>query len=221
MFRSPKKLKSLIEVPYVVHVTARVLGSYTEKDKIVDGRSVCSTPESTGSKHQYQPHLFSAAHSQTELSVSGKIRKIRKTVAHRKAKMVDRSSLCSAPESTGFKLQYEQSLFSVGCSQTKLFISLKNLGYQEKGPLTIKQKSLIEVPYVVYLKVQVLSFNKNLISSSQRVPRASYPFRLKFGGSGKGSFTEKSKVVDRGSICSAPESTVSKLQYEPFVFCVA
>ena len=43
----------------------------------------------------------------------------------------------------------------------------------------------------------------------------------KFGRSGKGSFTEKGKIVDRGSICSAPEGTVSKLQYEPFLFPVA
>ena len=39
--------------------------------------------------------------------------------------------------------------------------------------------------------------------------------------SGKGSFTEKAKIVDRGSICSAPDSTLSKLQYEPFLFSVA
>ena len=38
--------------------------------------------------------------------------------------------------------------------------------------------------------------------------------------SGKVSFTEKSKIVDRGSICSALESTVSKLQYEPFSLSV-
>ena len=38
-------------------------GSFTEKAKIVDGRSVCSTPERTGSKLQYEPHLFSVARS--------------------------------------------------------------------------------------------------------------------------------------------------------------
>ena len=37
--------------------------SFTEKAKIVDGRYVCSTPESTGSKIQYEPQLFSVAHS--------------------------------------------------------------------------------------------------------------------------------------------------------------
>ena len=75
---------------------------------------------------------------------------------------------------------------------------------------------LIEVPYIVHVKVQVVSFNMNLIFFPKRVPR-----RKKIGRSGKGSFTEKGKIVDRVSICSAPESTVSKLQYEPFLFSVA
>ena len=63
-----------------------------------------------------------------------------------------------------------------------------------------KLKSLIEVPYVTRLKVQVLSLNMNLISSRQRVPRLSYRFPGKFGGTGKGSFTEKAKIVDKGSV---------------------
>ena len=53
------KLKSLIEVPYVVHVKVHVLGSYTEKAKIVDRGSLCSAHESTGSNLQYEPYLFS------------------------------------------------------------------------------------------------------------------------------------------------------------------
>ena len=84
-----------------------------------------------------------------------------------------------------------------------------------------KLKSLIEFPYVVHLKVNVLSFNKNLISSPQRDPSPSYPFRYKFGRSSKGSFKEKAKIVDRGSKCSTTESTGSNLQYEPFLFSVA
>ena len=40
-----------------------------------------------------------------------------------------------------------------------------NLGDQVKGRSPKKLKSLIEVPYVARLKVQVLSFNKNLIFS--------------------------------------------------------
>ena len=37
-------------------------------------------------------------------------------------------------------------------------------------------------------------------------------FREKFGISGKRSFAEKAKFVDRSSLCSALESAVSKLQ---------
>ena len=40
-----------------------------------------------------------------------------------------------------------------------------NLGYQVKGRSPKKLKSLIEVAYVVHLKLQVLSFNMNLIFS--------------------------------------------------------
>ena len=54
----------------------------------------------------------------------------------------------------------------------------------------------MDVPYVAHLKVQVLSFNMNLIPSPKRIPRPSYPFGGKLGGSGKGSFTEITKIVD-------------------------
>ena len=66
---SPKELKSLIEVPYVAHVKVHVLGSYTEKVKIVDRGTLCSVHESTGSKLQHEPYHFSVA-SSTELSIS-------------------------------------------------------------------------------------------------------------------------------------------------------
>ena len=57
--RSPKKLKSLIEVPYLVHMKVHVLGSYTEKAEIVDRGTLCSVHESTGSKLEHEPYLFS------------------------------------------------------------------------------------------------------------------------------------------------------------------
>ena len=41
----------------------------------------------------------------------------------------------------------------------------KNVGDQVKGLSQKKLKSLIEVPYVAYMKVHVLSFNMNLFSS--------------------------------------------------------
>ena len=50
----------------------------------------------------------------------------------------------------------------------------------------------------------------NLIFSPQCVPRQIYPFLEKFSRSGKGSITEKAKIVDRCSICSVPEGTGSK-----------
>ena len=49
----------------------------------------------------------------------------------------------------------------------------ENLGEQVKGRPTSKVKSLIEVPYLTRLKVQVLRFNMNLILSRQCVPRPS------------------------------------------------
>ena len=97
----------------------------------------------------------------------------------------------------------------------------KNLGHQVKDRSQKKLKLLMELAYVTHLKVQVVSFNINLIFSPWRVVRQIYPVRKKIGRSGKGSFTEKGKIVDRGSICSAPEGTVSKLQYEPILFFVA
>ena len=97
----------------------------------------------------------------------------------------------------------------------------ENFGRSGKGLFAEKLKSLIEVPYVAHLKVQVLSFNMNLIFSLQRVPRPGYPFRYKFGRSGKGPFTEKDKIGDRGSTCSAPDNTGFKPQYELILFSVA
>ena len=97
----------------------------------------------------------------------------------------------------------------------------ENLGEQVKGRPLRKQKSWIEVPYAMHLKVQVLRFNMNLIPFLYRVPRPSYPFRRNFGRSGKGSFTEKAEIVDRGSLCIASERTCFWLQYDPYLISVA
>ena len=59
------------------------------------------------------------------------------------------------------------------------------MGDQEKGRLPKKLKSSMDVPNVAQLKVQVLSFSVNLIFSPLRVHCQSYPFRDKFGKSGK------------------------------------
>ena len=62
----------------------------------------------------------------------------------------------------------------------------ENLGDKVRGRSTKNLKSLIEVPYVAHLKVQVLSFNLNLIFSPYRVPRPGYPFRKNLGDQVKG-----------------------------------
>ena len=78
----------------------------------------------------------------------------------------------------------------------------------------------MDVPNVAQLKVQVLSFDINLISSPKLIPRLSFSFEGKLWRSEKGSSTEKAKIVDRSCLCSAPESTGSKLQYEQCLFSV-
>ena len=89
---------------------------FTEKAKIVDSGSLCSTRETTGSKLQYEPCLFSVACSYTNLSIAGENWRLGKGSCAEKAKIVDRGSLCSEPESTGCNLQYDPYLFSVAGS---------------------------------------------------------------------------------------------------------
>ena len=93
-----------------------------------------------------------------------------------------------------------------------------NFGKTGKGSFAEKNDS---VPYVAHLIVQVLSFNMNLISSPYGVPRTSYPFRCKFSRSGKGSFTEKAKIVGRCTVFLASGRTCSKLEYDPYLSSVA
>ena len=69
------------------------------------------------------------------------------------------------------------------------------MGDQEKGGSPKNLKSLIVTPYVAHLKIQVLRGNMNLISSPKQATKPSYPLQGKFGRSGKGSFTEKPKIV--------------------------
>ena len=88
----------------------------------------------------------------------------------------------------------------------------ENLGDQVKDRTLKKLKSLIRVPYVVHLKVKVLGINVIHISSPYCDPRPSYPFWGKFRRSGERSFTEKAKMVNSSTLCSAPESTGSKHQ---------
>ena len=97
----------------------------------------------------------------------------------------------------------------------------KNLGEQVKCLSPKNLKLLIEVTSVAHLKVQVLSFKMILISSPERVPRPSCAFRYIFGRAGKGSFTEKTKIIDRGSVCIASDRKCFKLQYDPYLISAA
>ena len=79
--RSTKKLKSLIEVPYVAHLKEQ------------------------SSEHKCEPFLCSVACSKTELSFRENIGRSGEGSFAEKAKIVGRSSLGSALESAVFKLQ--------------------------------------------------------------------------------------------------------------------
>ena len=71
---------------------------------------------------------------------------------------------------------------------------------QVKGRSPKKLKSLIEVPNLVHVQVQVLRFSMILISSPWRLLKPRYPFWRKFEREGKGSFSEKAKNFNRGSL---------------------
>ena len=98
---------------------------------------------------------------------------------------------------------------------------VESLGERVKGRAPKKLESLTEVPIVVHVKVHVRSFDMNLISSPYRIPRPSCPLRGKFGRTGTGSSNEEALIVYRASLCNVPESTRSKLQYDPYLISVA
>ena len=59
--------------------------------------SICSAPENTGSSVKFVVYLYSVESSWTELSISGKIRRLSKGSFSEKAKIVESVSLCRAP----------------------------------------------------------------------------------------------------------------------------
>ena len=71
----------------------------------------------------------------------------------------------------------------------------ENLVDEIKDRSPKKLKSLIEVNYVVHVKVHVLSFNMILISSALRVPRPSYLFRGNLGDQVKGCSQKNLKTL--------------------------
>ena len=69
------------------------------------------------------------------------------------------------------------------------------MGDQVKGCSPKKLKSLIEFPYVALLKVQVLSFNMNLIFSPKRVLDQVIHFNKDLGDQVNGRFPKKLKSL--------------------------
>ena len=81
-----------------------------------------------------------------------------------KAKIIDRGCLCI--EVKEHVLSFNMILiFSRSVFLDRVIRLGGNLGDEEKCRSPKKLKSLIEVPYVAHLKVQVLSFYMNLIFS--------------------------------------------------------
>ena len=69
------------------------------------------------------------------------------------------------------------------------------MGDHVKGRSPIVLKSITEVPNLVDVKAHVLSLNMILVRSHLRVLTPSYPFGRKFRRYGKGSFSEKLKIL--------------------------
>ena len=90
--RSPEKVKSLIEVPYVALLKVKFP----------------SFNMNLFSSQQRDPSPSSPFRGNLGDHVKGR--------SHKKAKIFDRASLSSAPEGTNSKLEYEPCLFSVACS---------------------------------------------------------------------------------------------------------
>ena len=87
----------------------------------------------------------------------------------------------------------------------------ETLGDQVKGRSPKKLKSLIEVPNVVDVKVQILSYSMILISSPWCVPRHSCALWEKFGDQVKDSSPKKAK-----SLIEVPYVALLKVQVPSF-----
>ena len=193
---------------------------FTEKGKIIDSGSPCIAPENTASKLQHEAFLFSIAGSQAELSFSGKIWEIREAVVRRKVKIFHRVSLCIASERTCSKLQYNPYLISVASSQTELSISGK-LGRAGKGSFIEKAKVVDRGSVCIASKSTCSKLQYDPYHISVACFQTELSISGKLGRSGNGSFAKTTKIIDRASLSSVPESTSSNLQQEPFLFSVA
>ena len=88
----------------------------------------------------------------------------------------------------------------------------ETLSDQVKGRSPKKLKWLMGVPNLVHLILHVLSFNMTFPSSSERVPRPSFPFQRSFGIQVKGWTPEKPKTVNGGSHGGPHEGPCLKVQ---------
>ena len=84
----------------------------------------------------------------------------------------------------------------------------ENLGEKAKGRSQKKPKSLVEVPSVAHLKVQVASFHSNLVFSLYHVPRQVIHFGKNLGDQVKGRSQKKLK-----SLIEAPYVAPLKVQF--------
>ena len=89
----------------------------------------------------------------------------------------------------------------------------ENLGEQVKGRQTRNLKLLIEGSLCNAHESTGSTFEYEPYLFSLACSKTELSVSGKIWRSGKGSFTEKAKIVDSGSLCSAPENTGSKLQY--------
>ena len=89
-------------------------------------------------------------------------------------------------------------------------------------PSPKKLKSLIGFPYILDVKVHVLSFNMILISSPQGVPTPSYPFRGNLGDQVKDRSTKNLNLLIEVPYVSNLKVQVQIFNMnEPFLFSVA
>ena len=196
MCRSPNKLKSLNDVPYLVDVKVHVLSF---------NMILSSSPQRVPTpSYSFRVKLGDQVEGRSQRKLKSLIEV--PYVAHLKVQV----------------LSFNKNLiFSPQRVLRPSYPCQKNLGDQVKDRSPKKIKLLTEVPYVAHLKVQVLIFNMNLFSSPQRVPRPSQPFREKLGRSWKMLFTEKARIVDRGFQSCALQSTGCKLHHELYLSSVA
>ena len=136
-----------------------------------------------------------------------------------KAKIVNRGSLCSARESTCSELQYDADhlccmfldrVIHSGGNSVRLGKGL----FSEKAKI-VNRGSLCSARESTCSKLQYDAYHLCSMFLDLVIHSRGHSGRL-----GEGSFSDKFKIVSRGSICSEPESTGSKLTNDPNLISV-